>query len=98
VFVAEVTPGVAGSAGLRFGTYFGVNNIYVGVAMALGADGTMFVAGFGGVGLPSSADASQFGYAGGSSDGFLIVMSPTQTPPQPDSIKRLRLLRHRESQ
>ncbi len=98
VFVAEVTPGVAGSAGLRFGTYFGVNNIYVGVAMALGADGTMFVAGFGGVGLPSSADASQFGYAGGSSDGFLIVMSPTQTPPQADSIKRLRLLRHRESQ
>ena len=50
----------------------------------------MYMGGFGGVGLPSSADASQFGYAGGSSDGFLIVMSPTQTTPQHNSLKKLR--------
>jgi hypothetical protein len=90
VFAAEVSPGVPGSAGIRFGTYFGVEDINVGDSIVLGADGTMYMGGFGGVGLPSSADASQFGYGGGSSDGFLIVLSPTQTSPQHNSLKKLR--------
>jgi hypothetical protein len=33
------------------------------------------VAGYGGIGLPSSSNATQEGYAGGLSDGFLVVLS-----------------------
>jgi len=96
LFISEITPGVAGSAGIKFGTYFGVNEIYVGLAFSVGTDGTMYVSGYGSVGLPSSANASQFGYGGGSSDGFLIVLSPTQPASQSDPLRRLRSDRLRE--
>jgi hypothetical protein len=39
----------------------------------LGRDGTIYLVGSGGVGLPSTADALQ-GYGGGASDGFIMVL------------------------
>ena len=82
IFVAKIKPGVAGPGAIQFGTFMGGQNIYAGNNIAVGADGTMYVAGYGSFGLPSSANASQYGYAGGPSDGFLIVMPQTTGAPQ----------------
>jgi hypothetical protein len=71
VFVAKIKPGTAGRAGVLFSTFFGENGQYVGKAVALGADGSIFTAGYGTIGLPSSGNAQGF-FAG--YDGFLIVV------------------------
>jgi hypothetical protein len=42
--------------------------------LTLGRDGTIYMVGWGTVGLPSTANALQ-GYGGGLSDGFLIVLT-----------------------
>ena len=70
VFVAAVTPGKPGRAGVRFGTYLGANGTYVGSTLVLGPDGSIYVGGYGNVGLPITGA----GYHGGAADGFLVVM------------------------
>ena len=72
LFVAKIKPGVAGKQAIQFSTYFGQSNSYVAKSVAVGADGTIFTAGYGGIGLPSSGNAR--GYAGGTTDGFLVVV------------------------
>ena len=48
---------------------------YVPSGIAVASDGRIFVAGRGNIGLPSSASALQGGgYAGGGSDGFVLVI------------------------
>jgi hypothetical protein len=71
IFVAKIKPGTAGRAGITFSTYFGQSGQYVGNALALGADGSVYTAGYGSIGLPSSGNAQ--GYFAGN-DGFLIVV------------------------
>jgi hypothetical protein len=72
VFIAAIKPGTPGRAGLLYCTYLGASGTYVGSAMVLGADGSIYVGGYGNVGLPSSSNGN--GFAGGVSDGFVTVM------------------------
>lgn len=84
VFVAELKRGVAGEAGLQYLTYLGASNTYVPTGLAVGPDGTAYAVGYGGIGLPTSDYASQGGYAGGLTDGFLAVLAPG-TPAAPSA-------------
>jgi hypothetical protein len=71
IFIAEVKPGVAGRQGIVFSTYMGLSSTYVGSALTLGANGSVYVGGYGNVGLPTSPNGS--GYMGGT-DGFVLVV------------------------
>ena len=70
VFVAAVTPGKSGRAGVLFSTYFGATGTYVGTSLVLGPDGSIYLGGYGNIGMPITAT----GYAGGLADGFLVVL------------------------
>ena len=72
LFVAKIQPGTAGQSGLLYSTYLGATGVYVGSTLAVGPDGSVYVAGYGTVGLPSSSNGN--GFAGGLSDGFLVVI------------------------
>ena len=72
VFVAGIKPGTPGRAGLLYCTYLGATGTYVGSAMEVGTDGSIYVGGYGNIGLPSSSNGS--GFAGGVTDGFITVM------------------------
>ena len=73
VFVAKLTP--AGK--LTFSTYLGATGQHVGYGIAVANDGTMYVGGVTDIqDIFISANASQNGYGGGVSDGFLIVVGP----------------------
>jgi hypothetical protein len=72
VFITEIKPGVAGRAGIVFSTYMGLGSTYVGSALALGSDGSVYVGGYGNMGLPNAPNGG--GYMGGGTDGFLIVL------------------------
>jgi hypothetical protein len=74
-FVTKVARGVAGAAGLQYSTYLGGPNVNVGYALAVTYDGTAYVAGFTEGLWPVSATALQGTYGGGSSDGFVLVLS-----------------------
>jgi hypothetical protein len=70
VFVAAVTPGKAGRAGVLFSTYLGATGTYVGTSLVIGADSSIYLGGYGNIGMPITAT----GYAGGLSDGFFVVL------------------------
>jgi Beta-propeller repeat len=74
LFIAKFKPGTPGPAGLQFSTFLGSSNVYVPTGMSLAPDGRIFVAGYGGIGLPSSSNARQGGYAGGATDGFFFAL------------------------
>jgi Beta-propeller repeat len=75
VFVAEIKPGTPGSAGLLFSTYLGATGTYVGSALVLGPDGSIYVGGYGNIGMPIDVGSpSGAGNAGGITDGFLVVL------------------------
>jgi hypothetical protein len=74
LFLTKLKPGVPGPAGLQSSTYIGERGVYSPTSLVLGRDGTIYLAGFGGLGLPSTSDALQ-GYGGGVSDGFIMVLS-----------------------
>lgn len=69
LFMAQINPSVAGKAGIKFSSYLGSTGTYVGNAITLGSDGSLYIAGYGQSGLPTWNH-----YAGGSSDGFLVVL------------------------
>ena len=72
VFLAAIKPGAAGRAGLLYCTYLGATGTYVGSVMVVSPDGSIYVGGYGNIGLPSSSNGN--GFAGGVSDGFITVM------------------------
>jgi hypothetical protein len=72
MFVAAIKPGTPGRAGLLYCTYLGATGTYVGSAMVIGRDGSIYVGGYGNIGLPSSSNGN--GFAGGPTDGFVTVM------------------------
>jgi hypothetical protein len=74
LFLTKLKPGIPGRAGLQSSTYIGGKGVYSPTALTLGRDGTIYVVGYGGSGLPSTADALQ-GYGGGLSDGFIMVLT-----------------------
>jgi hypothetical protein len=69
MFVAGIRPGVPGNAGIIFCTYLGATATYVGNAVDIGPDGTIYAAGYGQSGAPS-----ENGYFGGTSDGYMVIM------------------------
>jgi len=81
VFVTKFKPGVPGTAALRYSTYLGGATINVGYCLAVGLDGTAYVAGITGGPFPITANATQSSYGGGSSDGFVLVLTDSQPPP-----------------
>jgi hypothetical protein len=72
VFLAAIKPGTPGRAGLLYCTYLGATGTYVGSVMVVGPEGSIYVGGYGNLGLPSSSNGN--GFAGGVSDGFITVM------------------------
>jgi hypothetical protein len=75
VFAAKLQRGVAGQAGLQYSTYLGADNVNVGYALAVAPDGTAYVAGSTEGVWPVWPNPSQGSYGGGSSDGFVLVLS-----------------------
>jgi hypothetical protein len=75
VFVAKLQRGVPGSPGLIWSTYFGGTGNNSGLALTLGLNGTVYVAGYAGSQFPTSSNATQGAFDGGFSDGFFLVMS-----------------------
>ncbi len=73
IFLVKLQPGVAGPGAIQYSTYFGATATYQPTGLAVAADGTAIVAGFGYAGLPVSDTPLQSGYAGGGADGFLVV-------------------------
>jgi hypothetical protein len=75
VFVTKLKRGVAGFAGLQYSTYIGDANVNVGYGLAVAPDGTAYVAGSTEGLWPVWPNPSQGSYGGGSSDGFVLVLS-----------------------
>jgi hypothetical protein len=75
VFVTKLQRGVAGLAGLQWSTYVGGTGANEGLALVVGPDGTVYVAGHAGSQFPASSSATQGAFDGGYSDGFILVMS-----------------------
>ena len=75
IFVTKLQRGVAGPAGLKWSTFFssGVGNS--GLALVVGLDGTVYVAGYAGSRFQTTSGATQGAFDGGYSDGFILVMS-----------------------
>ena len=73
LFLTKLKPGIPGPAGVISSTYVGQRGVYSPTALVLGRDGTIYMVGSGGLGLPSTSDALQ-GYGGGVSDGFIMVL------------------------
>jgi hypothetical protein len=74
VFVTSFKTGVSGKGALNFSTYMGSSGTYVPTGLALAADGTIYLVGYGSIGLPSSSNAQQGGFGSGATDGFILVM------------------------
>jgi hypothetical protein len=71
VFIAEIKPGVSGRQGIVFATYMGLGSTYSATSLALGTDGSVYVGGYGNIGLPNT---DPLGYHGGGTDGFVLVL------------------------
>ena len=75
IFVTKLKRGVGGLAGLQWSTYYGSGRANSGLALVVGSDGTVYVAGYAGSGFPTTSGATQGAFDGGYSDGFILVMS-----------------------
>jgi hypothetical protein len=73
LFVAKFKTGIGGRGAYEFSTYLGATGTYIPTALVLGADGTVYVTGYGGIGLPATDNAVQGGFAG-TTDGFIAVL------------------------
>jgi hypothetical protein len=79
VFVVKLKPGIPGLSGYEFATYLGDNKLHVPTGMAVGPDGTMYVAGYTTGGLPAVGSSPWPVYGGGLSDGFIFAISQQTT-------------------
>ena len=75
IFVTKLQRGVAGVAGLKWSTYYSSGTANSGLALVVGVDGTVYVAGYAGSRFQATSGATQGAFDGGSSDGFILVMS-----------------------
>ena len=93
IFLAKIHPGTGGTPGLAFSTYLGADNTYVPQRASRSGRTARFISpGYGGIGLPTSHNATQNGYAGGQSDGFLVVLTQTAAEfSQPKAIRSERV-------
>jgi hypothetical protein len=85
VFVAKLTPGIAGLKGLQFSTFLGGVGRNWATGFSLGTNGTLYLGGYATLGFPAAGlNANQYG--GGSSDGFVAAL--TQLVGQPVGTNR----------
>jgi hypothetical protein len=75
IFVTKLQRGSAGLSGLQWSTYYGGKGVNEGLALVVGLDGTVYVAGYAGSGFQATSGATQGAFDGGYSDGFILVMS-----------------------
>jgi hypothetical protein len=77
-FIARINPAIAGLPALDYSTYIGLDNTMVGCCVAVGTDGSLWVGGYteGYLPLLPTYTPLQAIYGGGSSDDFLLVLSP----------------------
>ena len=75
IFVTKLQRGVAGVAGLQWSTYYSSGTANSGLALVVGVDGTVYVAGYAGSRFQATSGATQGAFDGGYSDGFILVMS-----------------------
>ncbi len=80
VFVSKLKRGVAGAAGLQYSTYLGGQNVNVGLGLSVTSDGIVYVVGYTEGLWPVAGNSNlnpswQNTYGGGSSDGFVLVLS-----------------------
>ncbi len=75
IFLTRLQPHVAGRAALQYSSYFGGATINTGLALAVGPDGTAYAGGWTEGELPTAPNATQAGYGGGASDGFLLIVT-----------------------
>ena len=72
IFLAELNP----TGGLLYSTYMGQTGVNVGYAVAVGQNGSVYLGGATQTeGLTITSNAFQTDFGGGSSDGFLVVIS-----------------------
>ena len=72
IFLAEVNP----TGGLLYSTYMGQTGVNVGYAIAVGQNGSVYLGGSTQpAGISPTSNAFQGAFGGGSSDGFLVVIS-----------------------
>jgi hypothetical protein len=78
MFIASINPAIAGPQALNYSTYIGLDNTIVGCCLAVGSDGSLFVAGYteGYLPLLPTYTPLQSLFGGGFSDDFLLVLSP----------------------
>jgi hypothetical protein len=74
LFVAKFKPGVAGKGALDYSTFLGATATYLPTGMTFGEDGSLYVVGYGGGGMPVTDNARQSVFFGGSADGFIVVL------------------------
>jgi Beta-propeller repeat len=75
VFLTKLKPNVAGSSALQYSTYLGSATLNTALAIAVGPDGAAYVGGKTAGEFPTSSNAAQGGYNGGSFDGFLFIIN-----------------------
>jgi Beta-propeller repeat len=75
IFLAKITPHVAGLGALQYSTYLGGATVNTALTLTVGPDGTAYAGGQTGGELPTSSNAAQGGFAGGRSDGFLFIVT-----------------------
>jgi hypothetical protein len=77
VFVIALDLSKPGAGALVFGSYLGLDGVHVGYGVAASANGTIYAAGYTGIhNIQTTSGAVQPGFAGGLSDGFLVVIGP----------------------
>jgi hypothetical protein len=74
LFVARFKRGITGKGALEYSTYLGATATYLPTGLSMMDDGSVLVVGYGGGGLPTTGDARQGIFFGGSADGFILVM------------------------
>jgi hypothetical protein len=73
-FVMKLDPTVSGLAALKYSSYFGSTGVHVASALAVGPDGSMYLAGYTTSELQATDSAYQNSYGGGYTDGFVIAV------------------------
>lgn len=71
-FLVELNPKVAGREALLYGSYFGATGVHVGTSLVLAPSGAVYIGGYTGADMQLPAQQNLF--AGGGSDGFLVVL------------------------
>lgn len=70
-FITKLSPA------LVYSTYLGGSGVNIGYAITAGKDGTIYAAGITGFqGIPVTGNAYLSSFAGGTSDGYIVVLAP----------------------